>query len=82
MRALKVGDGLDASVQMGPVAKKGQFERVNRYIRQGLAEGANVLAGGESKHSTGWFVQPTIFADAHNGMSIAREGMVSTIQFR
>lgn len=81
-RSIKVGNPAEQGVQMGPVAKKGQFERVNRYIRQGIAEGATVLAGGESTYSRGWFVQPTIFADAHNGMSIARDeifGPVATI---
>lgn len=81
-KSIKVGDPLAEGTQMGPVAKKGQFERVNRYIRQGVAEGAKLLAGGESSHSQGWFVQPTIFADANNSMSIAREeifGPVATI---
>jgi phenylacetaldehyde dehydrogenase len=70
------------TVPSGAVAKKGQFERVNRYIRQGIAEGATLLAGGESTHSQGWFVKPTVFADASNGMSIARDeifGPVATI---
>ncbi|MGC8164943.1 aldehyde dehydrogenase family protein, partial [Salmonella enterica] len=64
------------------MAKKAQFERVNRYIQQGLDEGATLLAGGVSRPDKGWFVQPTIFADANNGMSIAREeifGPVGTI---
>lgn len=70
------------TVPSGAVAKKGQFERVNRYIRQGIAEGATLLAGGESTHDRGWFVRPTIFADASNGMSIAQDeifGPVATI---
>jgi len=82
-KSIKVGDpATDEGVQMGPVAKKGQFDRVNKYIRKGIEEGATLLAGGETQHSKGWFVQPTIFADAHNGMSIARDeifGPVATI---
>ena len=81
-RSIKVGNPTEAGTQMGPVAKKGQFERVNRYIRAGLAEGAKLVAGGETEYSKGWFVQPTIFADAHNGMSIARDeifGPVATL---
>ncbi len=69
-------------VQMGPVAKRGQFERVNRYIAAGIAEGATLLAGGVGEHATGWFVKPTIFADARNDMSIARDeifGPVATV---
>lgn len=71
-----------AGVPSGPVAKQGQFERVNRYIRAGIAEGATLLAGGESQHDKGWFVNPTVFADASNAMSIARDeifGPVATI---
>jgi acyl-CoA reductase-like NAD-dependent aldehyde dehydrogenase len=81
-KGVKVGNPREDGVQMGPVAKKGQFERVNRYIRQGVAEGATLLAGGETTHSTGWFVQPTIFANASNSMSIAQEeifGPVATL---
>ena len=81
-KSVKVGNPLDEGVQMGPVSKKGQFERVNRYIRQGIAEGATLLAGGETTHTKGWFVQPTIFADASNSMSIAQDeifGPVATI---
>ncbi|NQE50228.1 aldehyde dehydrogenase family protein [Herbaspirillum rubrisubalbicans] len=79
---ITVGDPSQPGVRMGPVAKKAQFERVNRYIQQGLDEGATLLAGGVSRPERGWFVQPTIFADANNGMSIAREeifGPVGTI---
>lgn len=71
--AVKVGDPSQAGVQMGPVAKRTQFERVNRYIRQGLEEGAQLLAGGVSEPGKGWFVRPTIFANVSNDMMIARE---------
>lgn len=80
--SVKVGDPASDGVQMGPVSKQGQFERVNRYIAQGIAEGATLLAGGPSEHGTGWFVKPTIFADASNTMSIARDeifGPVATV---
>lgn len=80
--SIKVGNPSDEGVQMGAVAKKGQFERVNRYIRQGIEEGARVLAGGEAEYKKGWFVRPTIFADATNDMTIAQEeifGPVGTV---
>jgi len=80
--SVKVGDPSQAGVQMGPVAKKAQYERVNRYIQQGIDEGADLLAGGVSRSEKGWFVKPTIFANATNRMSIAREeifGPVGTI---
>jgi acyl-CoA reductase-like NAD-dependent aldehyde dehydrogenase len=81
-KSIKTGRPGDEGVQMGPVAKKGQFERVNRYIQQGIDEGATLAAGGTTEHTLGWFVQPTVFVDARNDMSIAREeifGPVATV---
>jgi phenylacetaldehyde dehydrogenase len=80
--SVKVGDPSQPGVQMGPVAKRAQYERVNRYIQQGIDEGADLLAGGVSHSEKGWFVKPTIFANASNQMTIAREeifGPVGTI---
>jgi acyl-CoA reductase-like NAD-dependent aldehyde dehydrogenase len=80
--SVKVGDPRQPDVQMGPVAKKAQYERVNRYIQLGIDEGAELLAGGVSHSEKGWFVRPTIFAKATNQMAIAREeifGPVGTI---
>jgi len=80
--SVTVGDPRQPGVQMGPVAKKAQFERVNRYIQIGLDEGAELLAGGVSRPQQGWFVKPTIFANATNAMTIAREeifGPVGTV---
>ena len=81
-RQVTVGNPTEPGVQMGPVAKRSQQERVNRYIRQGIDEGAQLLAGGVSSGGRGYFVRPTIFAGATNRMSIAREeifGPVGTI---
>jgi acyl-CoA reductase-like NAD-dependent aldehyde dehydrogenase len=80
--AVKVGDPTQPGTQMGPVAKKAQHERVNRYIQIGIDEGAKVLAGGVSTTDKGYFVRPTIFGGATNRMTIAREeifGPVGTI---
>ncbi|WP_426124805.1 aldehyde dehydrogenase family protein [Pseudomonas sp. PSPC2-3] len=81
-RAVKVGDPREPGVQMGPVAKKAQFDRVNRYIQLGIEQGASLLAGGVSTPERGWFVRPTIFANANNEMAIARDeifGPVGTV---
>jgi phenylacetaldehyde dehydrogenase len=81
-RAVKVGDPAQPGVQMGPLAKKSQQERVNRYIECGIREGAQLLAGGVAAPEKGYFVQPTIFAGARNDMTIAREeifGPVGTV---
>jgi acyl-CoA reductase-like NAD-dependent aldehyde dehydrogenase len=71
--SIVVGDPAQQGVQMGALANKAQFERVNRYIRQGIEEGAQVLAGGVAAEGTGWFVKPTVFVQASNSMSIARD---------
>ena len=81
-KSVTVGDPSQEGVQMGPVAKKAQYDRVNRYIQQGIDEGADLLAGGVSASARGWFVRPTIFGKASNRMSIAREeifGPVGTV---
>ncbi len=73
--ALVVGDSLDPTTQIGPLASARQRERVEGYIEKGRAEGARVVAGGgrPPEQERGWFVQPTIFADVENSSTIARE---------
>jgi len=59
---------------MGPLSGKTQFEKVRRLIKAGIEEGAMLVAGGaEPARSKGYFVQPTVFADVKNDMTIARE---------
>ncbi|NKI18655.1 aldehyde dehydrogenase family protein [Spongiibacter sp. KMU-166] len=80
--SIVVGDPAQEGVQMGPVAKKAQFDRVNDYIRKGIDAGATLMAGGVSEYTQGWFVKPTVFANANNDMVIAQEeifGPVATI---
>lgn len=81
-KSVTVGDPCQDGVQMGPVAKQAQYEKVNRYIQLGIDEGAELLAGGVSEGGKGWFVRPTIFGKASNQMTIAREeifGPVGTV---
>ncbi len=81
-QAVNVGDPREPGVQMGPVAKKAQFDRVNRFIQLGIDQGATLLAGGVSTPKQGWFVRPTIFANARNDMEIAQNeifGPVGTL---
>jgi len=73
---VKVGNPADPDTQVGPMVSKKQFERVQGYIRTGLAEGATLLAGGLGQPAgleAGNFVQPTVFVDVNNNMRIARE---------
>ncbi|MDM0066602.1 aldehyde dehydrogenase family protein [Variovorax sp. J31P207] len=74
--AIQVGDPRDAATAVGPLASKAQFERVQQFIRRGLAQGATLLAGGEGRPDgldKGWFVRPTIFVDVRNDMDIAQK---------
>ncbi|CAD6561566.1 3-succinoylsemialdehyde-pyridine dehydrogenase [Paraburkholderia hiiakae] len=74
--ALKVGDPLQADTKLGPISNRAQYERVQSMIETGIAEGARVAAGGPGRPdglTCGFYARPTIFADVHNGMTIARE---------
>jgi len=70
---------------IGPLFDQIQFDRVQAMIQVGIEEGANLIAGGLGRpegFDSGWYVRPTIFADANNTMRIAREeifGPVLTI---
>jgi aldehyde dehydrogenase (NAD+) len=72
---VKVGDPDDATA-IGPVVSKNQFDRIQRLIQSGIDAGATVVAGGTGRPAgldTGYYVQPTVFADVSNDMAIARE---------
>jgi aldehyde dehydrogenase (NAD+) len=74
--AVKVGDPAQPGSHIGPVVSKLQFDRIQRLIGIGVAEGARVVVGGPGKPAgleTGYYVRPTVFADVTNQMTIARE---------
>ncbi len=72
-----VGDPMADTTKLGPLSSQAQLERVRAYIRQGTAEGAELLAGGaESPQGVpagGYYVKPTVFGRVKNSMSIAQE---------
>jgi acyl-CoA reductase-like NAD-dependent aldehyde dehydrogenase len=72
---MKVGDPLDKSTQVGPLASKEHRDRVEGYIAKGKTEARVALGGGRPKNmgGKGWFVEPTIFTDTDNNSTIARE---------
>ena len=76
-RALKVGNGLDPSVQMGPVINENQLKTVEEYVEIGKDEGARLLCGGErltgGDYDFGCFYTPTLFGDCKPEMRICRE---------
>ncbi|WP_067830837.1 aldehyde dehydrogenase [Nocardia inohanensis] len=63
----------DPAAQLGPLISKAQRERVEGYITKGKDEGARLISGGGRPDLPGWYVEPTVFADVNNGMTIARE---------
>lgn len=76
-KALKVGNGLDESVQMGPVINRPQLEKIESYVKIAQDEGAKLLTGGhrldKGPHAKGFFHEPTIFGDCDPKMRISCE---------
>jgi acyl-CoA reductase-like NAD-dependent aldehyde dehydrogenase len=74
MSGLQMGDPADDATDIGPLVAQRQQHRVQGYIQAGLDEGARVVLGGTDKpRDRGWYVRPTLFTDATNEMTIARE---------
>jgi aldehyde dehydrogenase (NAD+) len=74
--ATKVGDPLANETNLGPLASKAQFEKVQSLIARGIDEGAELVAGGLGRPegiANGYFARPTVFAEVRNAMIIARE---------
>ncbi|WOC11602.1 aldehyde dehydrogenase family protein [Gordonia sp. MP11Mi] len=69
----KIGPGLDPTTELGPLVSQEQFDRVNSYIQQGLADGATALTGGKRWGDQGYFIEPTVFVDVKPEFSIVEE---------
>lgn len=72
----RVGDPFDPDTELGPLASSAQRDRVDRYIRVGVEEGARVVAGGPGRPDgmeRGFYVKPTVFSSAVTSMRIAQE---------
>lgn len=83
-KSLKIGDGLDESVQMGPAISESQMNSVLEYMKIGKDEdGAKLLCGGGrltgGKYDKGWFTEPTIFGDVLPGMRIFHEEIFGSV---
>ena len=75
-KGIKLGDGMDKSVKMGPVVSREQLERISKYQAIGKKEAKLAIGGGRPKDADlqrGYFVEPTIFFDVDNSAQIARE---------
>ncbi|MFO1153294.1 MAG: NAD-dependent succinate-semialdehyde dehydrogenase [Rhodospirillales bacterium] len=73
VRKLKVGPGLEAGVEQGPLINEAAVEKCEEHIADALAKGARLIVGGERHALGGTFFQPTVLADANPQMKIARE---------
>jgi betaine-aldehyde dehydrogenase len=76
-KGFTVGDPLAETTRLGPLSSQAQLERVRSYIRKGVEEGAELVAGGaeppEGVPAGGYYVRPTVFGKVKNSMSIAQE---------
>jgi aldehyde dehydrogenase (NAD+) len=74
--SLKVGDPTAEDTAMGPVVSEVQYNKIQKLIESGIAEGATVATGGPGRpdgFNRGYYVRPTIFGNVKNSMTIARE---------
>lgn len=82
----KVGDPFDTATEQGPQVSDEQMDRILGYIQSGKNDGAQLLAGGGRAGSTGYFVEPTVFGDVTDDMTIATEEIfgpvMSILKFR
>ena len=72
-----LGNPLDEKTRLGPLSSKAQLERVKSYIKKGVDEGAELIAGGAEPPAGppagGYYVRPTVFGKVKNSMTIAQE---------
>jgi len=71
--SMKLGSGMHADTQMGPVISQAQRDKVRGYVRQGVDAGATLRAGGHDLSGEGFFVAPTVLTGTHAEMSVRRE---------
>jgi len=76
-KGLKVGNGLDEAIEMGPAVNESQLRTVESYVEIGKKDGARLISGGHrliaKPHDRGHFFEPTIFTDVKPNMRIAQE---------
>ena len=86
-KTIKLGNPLDNSTEMGPIANEPQLNKILEFIDVAKKDGARLLCGGKQDQALGkMFVEPTIFGDVSNDMRIAREEVfgpiLSVIRFK
>ncbi|WP_136442683.1 betaine-aldehyde dehydrogenase [Pacificoceanicola onchidii] len=73
LKGVVMGDPMDEAVNIGPMVSDRQREIVMGYIAKGLEEGATLVSGGTAPKQDGFYVEPTVFSDVTDEMTIARE---------
>ncbi|HAW48108.1 MAG TPA: betaine-aldehyde dehydrogenase, partial [Roseovarius sp.] len=68
-----IGDPMDPETSFGPMVSEAQMDIALDYIAKGQAEGARLVYGGKAIEGAGFYMQPTVFADVTDDMTIARE---------
>jgi phenylacetaldehyde dehydrogenase len=72
-KSIKMGPGMEAGTQMGPLVSDEQFRLVTGFLESGKAEGATALAGGGRFGDRGYFVEPTVLTNTNPDMRVVRE---------
>ncbi|MGO9453374.1 MAG: aldehyde dehydrogenase family protein [Candidatus Binataceae bacterium] len=72
-RGVKVGDGLEQGVQLGPLNNKPQFERVSELVEDAKKHGAKIVTGGKRLGKEGYFYEPTIVSEISDGVRLVDE---------
>jgi acyl-CoA reductase-like NAD-dependent aldehyde dehydrogenase len=72
-RGVRVGNGLEDDIQMGPLNNRAQFERVKELVEDAKKNGARIAAGGETMGGAGYFYRPTVVAEVADGVRLVDE---------
>jgi aldehyde dehydrogenase (NAD+) len=75
-----IGDPFSKGVEQGPQVTKLQFDTVLSYIEKGKKEGANLMCGGKRWGKEGYYIEPTVFSDVTDDMTIAKEEIFGPVQ--
>ncbi len=70
---MKIGDGLEGTTDMGPVAGPDQYKDICAAIRQAQSDGARMIAGADARDSAGYFIRPTVFTDVKPDMALFQD---------
>jgi len=73
LQGVVMGDPQDPATNFGPMVSARQREIVESYIKKGVAEGGRLVTGGQTPDGDGYFIEPTVFADVTDNMTIARD---------